>query len=233
VSFISGFTRDAIAPALSPAARARMIRMAPPVDTNRFKPTGTTGTRPTVIAAGRFIRQKGFDTLLAAWSLVLGAWPQDRLAPELVLVGDGPLRDSLAESAARLPRPGCVRFVGPVAHRAMPAIMASGHVFALPVRTRLGGLNPEGLGMVFAEAAACGLAVVAGDSGGTRDTLVEGESGVLVPPDDPHALASVLVELLTDLPRIQAMGVAGRAHVRERFSPDATAAALHRVLDPG
>lgn len=232
VSFISEFTRGVIAPALSPAAQAAMVRLAPPVGTTRFRPRpDEVPSRPTVIAAGRLIAQKGFDTLLAAWDLVLATWrPGDEL-PELVLIGDGPHRAKLQARADRLTQRDTVRFLGAVPHSAMPALLARGHVFALPVRTRLGGLNPEGLGMVFAEAAACGLAVVAGDSGGTRDTLVPGTSGLLTPPDDPGALAAVLLELLTDLPRARAMGVAGRAHVRRRFSPEIALRTLEQALD--
>ncbi|MDO5499351.1 MAG: glycosyltransferase family 4 protein [Propionibacteriaceae bacterium] len=233
VSYISEHTRALIAPALTPAARTAMVRLAPPVDTARFHPgAASPPDRPTALAAGRFVARKGFDTLLEAWATVLDAWPGVPL-PHLVVVGDGPLRDRLLARARALRQPGTVRFTGPVSHAAMPALMAGAHVFALPVRPRLGGLDAEGLGMVYAESAACGLAVIAGDSGGTRDTLVPGESGVLIPPDDPTALATVLLDLLTDLPRARAMGMAGRAHVERRFSPTTTAAILRQVLDLG
>lgn len=230
VSYISDFTRGAIAGALSPAARHAMVRLAPPVDTVRFRPR-TPPDRPTVIAAGRFIAQKGFDGLLTAWAHLLGRWSGP--PPELILVGDGPQRRHLVSRARRLHPAGTVRFTGAVAHARMPELLASAHVFALPVRTRLGGLNPEGLGLVYAEAAACGLAVIAGDSGGTRDTVLVGESGFLVHPDDPLALAEHLGELLTDLPRAGAMGEAGRHHVQQRFSPTTTATVLRQVLDLG
>lgn len=235
VSYISGFTQAAIAPALSPTARAAMRRLAPPVDPHRFIPVPDEAmpSRPTVVAAGRLVVQKGFDTLLEAWDLLLKAWPSAGDPPELVLIGDGPLRRRLTARAARLTRPGTVRFTGAVPHTAVPALLGRGHVFALPVRTRFGGLNPEGLGMVYAEAAACGLAVVAGDSGGTRDTLLAETSGVLVPSGNPPQLAAVLVDLLADLPRARAMGAVGRAHVLERFSPAAAAATLRQVLDLG
>lgn len=230
VSWISGHTRDRIGPALSPAARARMIRLAPPVATDRFAPvTGPRPARPTVIAAGRLVARKGFDTLLAAWAGVLRQWPGSGL-PELILVGDGPQRCRLESMARGLPAPDTVRFTGAVPHHRMPELYARGHVFAMPVRPRWGGLDAEGLGMVYAEAAACGLAVVAGDSGGTRDTMVPGESGVLVPPNDPAHLTVVLLELLRDLSKAEEMGRLGRAHVEATFSPTTTAAVLRDVL---
>lgn len=227
LSHISAFTREAIAPALSPAARATMVRLAPPVDTARFVPRQGP-ERPTVVAAGRMVRQKGFRTLLAAWGRLLSDWRGS--PPELVLVGDGPDRRRLQDLAQRLP-PGTVRFTGPVAHADIPAVLATAHVFALPVRTRFAGLNPEGLGLVFAEAAACGLAVLAGDSGGTADTLISGESGEVLDPDDAKAWAHALATLLADLDLARRMGERGRAHVTDQFSPAYATAVLRQVLD--
>ena len=227
VSYISGFTRGVIAPALSPAARAAMVRLAPPVDTRAFRP-GDPPSRPTVVAAGRMVRQKGFDTLLTAWGLLLQGWTG--APPELVLIGEGPDRRRLGRLARALPS-GTVRWAGAVPHAEIPALLAAAHVFALPVRTRLGGLNPEGLGLVFAEAAACGLAVLAGASGGTGDTLVPGVSGHRLDPGDPKIWATTLRALLAAPDHCRRMGEDGRAHVIERFSPEAAATVLGQVLD--
>lgn len=229
ISYVSEFTRDRIAPALSPTAQRAMLRLAPPVDTERFQPTPKPD-RPTVIAAGRMVGQKGFDTLLAAWEMLLRNWAG--LPPELVLIGSGPQHAKLAATATRLR--GSVRLTGPVSHREMPDLLAAGHVFALPVRTRFAGLNPEGFGMVFAEAAACGLAVLAGASGGTADTMVNGESGFLLDPSDPALWARTMRTLLRDPGRTERMGQRGRAHVLANFAPTQTAAVLRQVLDlPG
>lgn len=227
LSYISGFTREAIAPALSPAARAALVRLAPPVDASRFVP-GSMPQRPTVVAAGRMVRQKGFGTLLEAWERLLGEWRGS--PPELVLVGDGPDRSRLRGLARRLPA-GTVRFTGSVPHADMPSVLAAAHVFALPVRTRFAGLNPEGLGLVFAEAAACGLAVLAGDSGGTADTLIPGKTGRLLDPRDPTAWARALTPLLKDADLARRMGERGRAHVVDRFAPARVSAVLEQVLD--
>lgn len=227
VSYISSFTRAAIAPALSPAAQSAMVRLVPPVDTDRFTP-GPAPERPTVVAAGRMIRQKGFHTLLTAWESILRTW--EGTLPELVLIGDGPERDRLAARAKRLPA-SSVRFTGAVPHAAIPALLARAQVFALPVRTRLGGLNPEGLGLVFAEAGSCGLAVLAGASGGTADIVIAGESGLLLDPRDPGAWARELAVLLADPACARRMGARGRAHVIDQFSPTHTAEVLKQVLD--
>src|SRR5690606_7074417 len=86
-------------------------------------------------------------------------------------------------------------------------------VVALPSRSRLGGLEVEGLGIVLLEAASCGKPVVAGNSGGIPDAVVDGVTGYLVDPDSPAAIADRVVELLTDPAKASEMGRAGRARV--------------------
>lgn len=231
VSCISDFTAAAIVPALDAGARDRVLRLSPPVDVERFRPPATRPARPTAVAAGRMIEQKGFATLLRAWAQVVRRWPADAEPPRLRLVGDGPRRGRLVHLAARLGIAGSVDFVGPVPHAGMPAVLGAAHVFALPVRTRRAGLNPEGLGLVFLEAAACGLAVVAGRSGGAPETVRSGVTGEVVEPDDVDGLAAHLSALLGDLPKAAAMGRAGRRLVGERFATDRARATLLGALD--
>ncbi|GAB3698006.1 glycosyltransferase family 4 protein [Mariniluteicoccus flavus] len=233
VSYISDFTAGLIRPALAPAARHAMVRLSPPVDTALFRPDETRPARPTAVAAGRMVKQKGFDTLVDAWADVVRRWPADAPRPELVLVGGGPEKTALTAQVARLGLTDTVTFAGSVAHAAMPAVLQAAHVFALPVRTRRAGLNPEGLGLVFLEAAACGLAVIAGNSGGASETLVAGETGHLVEPDDAPALARHLLALLTDLDAAERMGRVGRQHAKEHFSADRARRTLRTVLDLG
>ena len=103
-------------------------------------------------------------------------------------------------------------------------------MFALPVRTRLAGLNPEGLGLAALEAAACGLPVIIGDSGGTAETVRDGETGYLLASDDHQAWARRIAELLDDRAQARAMGRRGRAHVVERFGFDQARTTLRRAL---
>ncbi|GAB3623438.1 glycosyltransferase family 4 protein [Mariniluteicoccus endophyticus] len=230
VSYISEFTAGVIRPALSPAARRSLVRLSPPVDTNVFRP-GARPLRPTALAAGRLVRQKGFDTLVEAWTEVVRRWPTGQELPLLRIVGEGPERAALEAKVAAAGLHSSVELVGRVAHADMPAIMAAAHVFALPVRTRRAGLNPEGLGLVFLEAASCGLAVIAGNSGGASETLVPGESGELVESDDVTALAGHLYALLSDLDRAERMGRVGRLWVKDRFSAERARQTLRKVLD--
>ena len=113
----------------------------------------------------------------------------------------------------------------------MRAELQRAQVFALPVRTRLAGLNPEGLGLAALEAAACGLPVIIGDSGGAPETVRDGQSGFVIPPDDHRVLADRLVLLLTDRDRSRAMGAGGSsATCNEHFSAERARATLRRVL---
>jgi len=229
---ISGFTADRIAPALSPAARSRLLRLPPPVDPDVFRPAAdplATGTTPTVVAVGRFVAQKGFDVLLQAWpGVVAGLGPAAQ--PRLVLVGDGPQAARLHGVVDRLGIAGTVAFAGALPAREVAEQLRAAHVFALPVRTRWAGLNPEGLGLAALEAACCGLPVLVGDSGGAPETLLEGVTGHALPGDDPAAWTRALLELLGDPARAAALGRRGRQHVADRFGPEQARRTLRAAL---
>lgn len=215
---ISDFTQGHIAGALAPTDRHKLIRMSPPVDLARFRPGAAPSGPPTVVTAGRFVRRKNHATLLRAFPAVRAAIP----GAKLLVAGAGPEEERLR----RLASPG-VEFVGRVASAELPAFYRRGHVFALP--TARTWIDQEGFGMVFAEAAACGLPVVVGDSGGAPETCVEPATGFVVDPDDADELAARLVELLSDPARAAAMGRAGREHV-EQFSSERTRATLRSCL---
>jgi phosphatidyl-myo-inositol dimannoside synthase len=233
LTVVSEFTERRISTALSPWACARLLRLPAPVDTAVFRPGQSPdrhGQRRTV-AVGRFVAQKGFPTLLRAWRLVVDRLPDSGPAPQLTLVGDGPQRPRLEQLVADLGLDGYVRFTGALPRSGVASELQRAQVFALPVRTRLAGLNPEGLGLAAVEAAACGLPVVVGRSGGAPETVLDGRTGFVVPPADHHALAGRLVELLTEPERSQAMGEAGRRFVIERFSAVQARRTLHMALD--
>lgn len=249
---ISAFTGDEIGRALRPADRDKLVRIAPPVDLALFAPQPTGGLDPRdagdqpisrprtdphgqlrVVAAGRFVACKGWRTLLAAWRQLLANLPADqRSGVVLELVGRGPWRRRLVRAAATFP-PGTVRVRDGVAHEQMPRVLAGARAFALPVRARWPGLEPEGLGMVFVEAAACGLPVLVGRSGGTPETVVDGSSGWCLDPDDVTGWAHALERVVTDASLAQRLGEHGRNRVAPRFSRETTAAALREALQIG
>ena len=239
---ISDYVTDRIAAALSPAGRAKLVRLPPPVDLDVFRPalppttsgartsiTGDSGTK-RVVGVGRMVRRKGFDTLLDAWGLVERASAtvvgQGR---ELVLVGDGPERGSL-ERQVRRSRLRRVTFTGALDQPGVLVQLQRAEVFALPIRTRLGGLDPEGLGLAALEAAACGLPVVVGRSGGAPETVQPGRTGYVVEPDDPYELATRLGDLLADPDHARALGAAGRDFVGERYGAEQARRVLRTAL---
>jgi phosphatidylinositol alpha-1,6-mannosyltransferase len=217
LTYVSEWCRDRIAPALSPAAAARMARLSPGVDTVRFAPDvggaafrarlGIAPDRPVVVCVGRVVERKGQDTLVRAWPTVLARVP-DAL---LLVVGDGPHRPAVESLAASLGVAGAVRFAGQVAEDDLPAAYDAADVFAMPCRARRAGLEMEAWGIVFLEAQACGVPVVVGDSGGAPEACVHGETGYVVDPLNPVAVASKVLRLLEDADLCARMGGAARA----------------------
>ena len=123
-----------------------------------------------------------------------------------------------------------IRFTGTVPAADLPGYYAAGDVFAMPCRTRLGGIDVEGLGIVFLEASATGLPVVAGASGGAPDAVRHGETGLVVDGADTAEVAAALVELLGDPERARKLGAGGRDWVTREWSWDLVAARFHSLL---
>jgi phosphatidylinositol alpha-1,6-mannosyltransferase len=236
LTYVSTWCRDRIAPALTPSAASQMRRLVPGVDTDRFAPgrgglalrssLGIDAAAPVVVCAARMVARKGQDTLVRTWPRVVGQLPRARL----LLAGDGPHRGVVEQMVEDLPVRGSVVLTGGVPWEQMPAYFDAGDVFAMPCRTRRAGLEPEALGMVFLEAQACGLPVVVGDSGGAPETVEVGETGFVVDPNDPAAIANCLLELLMHPSRVEAMGERGRSWIRREWTWQVTAARLSALL---
>ena len=240
LTYLGEYFRVRLARALTPQAAARLVRLAPGVDTTVFR-TGPGGEavrarlglagRPVVLCVSRLVPRKGQDTLIRAWPRVLAA----RAAaggqePVLLIVGDGPYRKDLGRLAGHLGVTGSVRFTGPVPEADLPGYYAAADIFAMPCRTRRGGLDVEGLGIVYLEASAAGLPVIGGDSGGAPDAIEPGESGYVVPGRDLGALVSRLTALLADPAAAAAMGEKGQAWVHREWRWDLVAARLEHIL---
>jgi phosphatidylinositol alpha-1,6-mannosyltransferase len=235
LTYISDYTRGRLAPAL--AGRTRLAQLSPGVDVDRFTPEtdGSTirqrhglGDAPVVVCVSRLVPRKGQDVLVEGWPRVLARHPDARL----LLVGGGPAESSLRRAVARQGIAHSVVLTGPVPADELPAHYAAGDVFAMPCRTRRAGLDVEGLGMVFLEAAACGRPVVAGTSGGAPEAVQDGVTGHVVDPRSPEAVADAISGLLADPARAAAMGRAGRAWVEQRWSWRTIATTFAELLDP-
>ncbi|MDQ4116875.1 MAG: glycosyltransferase family 4 protein, partial [Actinomycetota bacterium] len=202
------------------------------VDTTRFAPDPRArerirerhglGDAPVVGCVSRLVPRKGQDTLVAVLARLRERVPGTRL----LLVGGGPYRERLRRLARRHGVEEHVVITGGVPSAELAAHHAAADVFALPCRTRGGGLDVEGLGIVALEAASCGLPVVVGHSGGAPETVDEGRTGFVVGGRDPDALADRLGTLLSDPDRAARMGAAGRDRIVREWSGPAQAERL-------
>ena len=170
--------------------------------------------RPTIGSLGRLDRQKGYDVLLHALASLPDA--------ALVLVGDGPERSSLEALASSLGVDDRVRFVG--WHAEPRRYLTTFDVFALPSRF-------EGFPLAIVEAMLAGLPVVASAVGSVPEAVREGETGLLVPPDDEAALTAALRRLLAEPSVRLRLGERGRALARERFTAAAMARSFERLYE--
>jgi phosphatidyl-myo-inositol dimannoside synthase len=212
-------------------------RLAPGVDVEKFHPGvdgsevraryGLTG-RPVIVCVSRLVSRKGQDMLIRA----LPAVRRQVSDAALLLVSGGPDRRRLERLAREQGVESDVVFTGSVPWTELPQHYAAGNVYAMPCRTRLAGLDVEGLGIVYLEASATGLPVIGGDSGGAPDAVLEGETGYVVGGRDIEALTTRLIDLLTDEARAKAMGEAGRAWVEKEWQWSTQAARLESLLSP-
>jgi phosphatidylinositol alpha-1,6-mannosyltransferase len=238
LTYLGDYTRGRIARGLSPQAAARMRRLAPGVDETVFRP-GAGGApirarygladRPVVVCVSRLVPRKGQDALIHAWPRVLRQVPE----AALLLVGGGPYRPALERLRDELGVTGSVRITGAVPYEELPAHYDAGNVFAMPCRTRRRGLDVEGLGIVYLEASATGLPVIAGDSGGAPDAVVPGETGRVVDGRSVAAVAESVVDLLRDPAGAAAMGDKGRSWIEREWRWSVQARRFATLLEDG
>lgn len=237
LTYLGEYTRRALDRALGPDAAGRLVHLPPGVDADRFRPDAGgeqvraelgAGARPLVLCVGRLTPRKGQDVLIRSFPDVLRRVP-DAL---LVLVGEGPDRGRLERLVDGAELRGAVRLAGAVPAARLPAYYAAATVFAMPCRDRRLGLEVEGLGLVFLEAAASGVPVVVGRSGGAPDACRDGETGFVVDGTDRAALAARLTTLLLDRELAAAMGRRGRQWVQQDWSWQRSIAVLQALLRP-
>jgi phosphatidylinositol alpha-1,6-mannosyltransferase len=220
---VSSYTAAALRGLIGPdAPSVALLRNG--VDLDRFHPRIDAGairarhglaSDPVVVTVGRLVPRKGQDVLIDTLPRVRAAVPGTRL----LLVGTGRDERRLRRRALRRDAAGVV-FAGRVPWDELPAYHRAATVFAHPNRSRWGGLEQEGFGVVFLEAQACGVPVIAGRSGGSPEALADGRTGLLVDGRDRDAVARALIGLLADAPRRAGMGVAARAWVERSWSWD-------------
>jgi phosphatidyl-myo-inositol dimannoside synthase len=222
LTYLGEYTRSRIARALTQQAAARMRQLPPGVDEKTFHPgSGGDAVRaklgltecPVIVCVSRLVPRKGQDTLIRAMPRILADVPD----AVLLIVGGGPYRGELEKLAASMDVAGSVRFTGAVPWDELPAHYGAGDVFAMPCRTRRRGLDVEGLGIVYLEASATGLPVIAGDSGGAPDAVLSGETGLVVDGRSVAAVADAVTDLLRNPAGAAAMGDKGRSWIEREW----------------
>jgi len=222
LTFLGEFTRRAISQSLSQASTNAMVKIAPGIDTSHFipQPDATQKrielgleAKKIIISVGRLVHRKGQDKLIEAFPAVLQKIPQ----AHLLLVGEGPYRSHLEKLVNKLSLKENVTFVGRILYDKLPSYLSAADVFAMPSRSRFFGLEVEGLGIVYLEASACGIPVIAGDSGGAPDAVREGITGLCVDGRDVHKIAQTVIALCSDAKRASHMGSAGRNWIVDQW----------------
>ncbi len=214
LTYLGKFTRNAISSALRKKDAAAMCKIAPGIDVNHFKPVDATALRQSlglthkkvIVSVGRLVHRKGQDFLIESMPLILKSVPN----AHLLLVGQGPYRQHLEALVGKHGLTENVSFIGRIHYADLPRYICVGDIFAMPSRSRFAGLEVEGLGIVYLEASACGLPVVAGSSGGAPDAVLQGTTGFVVDGKDCKEISARINELLLDDQLRESMGSAGR-----------------------
>ena len=234
VTYVSKYTRSRFSSAFG--ASAALEHLPPGVDTDRFVPDDAArtelraryglGDRPTVLCLSRLVPRKGQDFLIRAL-------PEIRRAVDgavLVIVGGGPYENTLRELVRSTGMEQHVVFTGTVPSAELAAHHTIADVFAMPSRTRGAGLDVEGLGIVYLEASACGVPVVAGMSGGAPEAVQHNKTGLVVDGTSVSSIADAIVTILSDRTLATQMGNAGRAWVDAEWRWDVLTEKLRSLI---
>ncbi|MBF8253089.1 MAG: phosphatidylinositol alpha-1,6-mannosyltransferase [Actinobacteria bacterium] len=221
LTYLGEFTRRAISRSLTSRAASAMVKIAPGIDTEHFSPVDSTELKTSmglsgkrvIVSVGRLVHRKGQDKLIESMPSIIQEIPN----AHLLLVGEGPYRKHLMELVRKHHLEDFVTFIGRIQFAQLPSYICCGEIFAMPSRSRFAGLEVEGLGIVYLEASACGLPVIAGASGGAPDAVIDGVTGVVVDGLDTEAIAKEAVKLLNNPTLAREMGVAGREWVEEKW----------------
>lgn len=221
LTYLGEFTRRAISRAVDKSAESAMVKIAPGIDTDHFSPVDSTDLKRTlglldkkvIVSVGRLVHRKGQDTLIEAMPQILKKVPN----AHLVLIGEGPYRAYLEGRAKSLKILSHITFIGRITYKELPHYICLGEIFAMPSRSRFAGLEVEGLGIVYLEASSCGLPVIAGNSGGAPDAVLDDVTGIVVNGRDYGAVGDSIEKLLLNSDLAQEMGVRGREWIIDQW----------------
>jgi phosphatidylinositol alpha-1,6-mannosyltransferase len=215
------------------------VNIPPGVDVDRFRPLSDVERKDArqrfglpidgelIVGVSRLVPRKGFDVLIRAVVRVVERRPDVTVA----IGGSGRDRKRLERLAGAEPATP-VQFLGRIGDDELPQLYGCADVFAMVCRNRWFGLEQEGFGIVFLEAAAVGVPQIAGASGGSDEAVVDGGTGIVVrDPRDPRQVAQALLEIVGDTERRRTMGEAARRRAEAEFSYDVLAGRLRTSLD--
>ena len=234
ITYLGDYTKGEIRKALSKANAEKLIQIAPGIDVEHFAPVDSAELRDelglseksVIISVGRLVHRKGQDKLISA----LPAIKAKISNVHLVLVGIGPYQEFLEKLATKLGVRENITFIGRINYTDLPKYICLGDIFAMPSRSRLFGLEVEGLGIVYLEASACGLPVVGGKSGGAPDAVLAGETGLVVDGTDTTDIAAACIELLSNPELCALMGANGRQWIIDEWRWEIWAAKYSALL---
>ena len=234
LTYLGEYTRQMISRPLTQSAKSAMIKIAPGIDTDHFSPKNSANLRQSlqlsqkkvIVCVARLVHRKGQDKLIDAMPSILESISN----AHLLIVGQGPYQSKLVKRVKKLGLEESVTFVGRINYEKLPEYICVGDLFAMPSRSRFGGLEVEGLGIAYLEASACGLPVIAGSSGGAPDAVVDGKSGVVVNGTDITAIAKTVIKFLRDPEGSRQMGQFGRNWVVEKWRWEIWSQAFERLL---
>lgn len=212
LTYLGDFTKNGISKALSENGKAKLIQIAPGIDTEKFQPIDARDLRTelgiahkdVIVSVGRLVPRKGHDTLIRAMPEILRELPN----AHVLLVGSGSYLGTLKSLVSERKLEDHVTFAGRVPDEDLVRYLCAGDIFAMPSRTRHAGLEVEGLGIAYLEASACGIPVLAGNSGGAPDAVHNGVTGLVVDGFNVNEVALGVIKLLSG--DRHAMGSAGR-----------------------
>ena len=234
LTYLGEFTQQAISKSLSKAAAQKMVKIAPGIDVDHFSPQNSAQLRKelkiddkrVIVSVGRLVHRKGQDHLIQAMPEILKRVPD----AHILMVGQGPYLSHLKKLVQELNLVDHVSFIGRIQYAQLPQYICAGDIFAMPSRSRFFGLEVEGLGIVYLEASACGLPVIAGSSGGAPDAVLVGVTGMVVDGENNQEIAAGAIKLLQDLPASKAMGLAGREWIIENWRWEIWADRFNKLL---
>ncbi|MFN0149177.1 MAG: glycosyltransferase family 4 protein [bacterium] len=226
---VSDWSADYLARTYGAVAQRKVERIYNGLDLAEFPVAVRSGAPkagvPLIASVGRLVPKKGYDVLLKSIALLRDSGRAIRAE----IIGDGELRDELAREIDRLCLGGLVEMRGAASHAAVRDLLSRADVFALPARIAEDG-NRDGLPVVVCEAMASGVPVVSTPVVGIPEAVEHGVTGMLVPENDPAALAAAIRDILEDPARARRFAASARRRIDERFDLQQSAARLHALF---